>query len=142
MKRLAMILALIVGSCSPVLADKLTVWYDRGGYLTDRQDQIREIEKNGTRVEIRGLACHSTCTMLLGVSDVCVAPYTIFGFHGPSYNGTPAPKHVFDYTSEIMASHYPKPIAIWFMEEARHELVGISRIKGKTLIAMGIEECY
>jgi hypothetical protein len=83
----------------------LIVRNDRGGIVGNRARQIAQLDAAGRSVEIHGDICLSSCTMYLGVEDVCVNPKTRFGFHGPSYYGQPLPPKYFDYWSEVIAAN-------------------------------------
>ena len=114
---------------------------DRGGIVGVRADEIRRLKASGQRVEIQGNICLSSCTMYLGAGDVCINPDTRFGFHGPSYYGKPLAPEYFEYWSEVIADHYPKPVRDWFMQKARHRLNGYYTVKGAELIRLGLPSC-
>lgn len=114
---------------------------DRGGYLHDRLVELGNLQRNGTRVQIRGRVCYSTCTMFLGLSGTCVDPNTTFGFHGPSKSGRRLAPQQFDYFSQVMADYYPTQLRDWFMREGRHRISGVYKIKGAELIRMGVKSC-
>ena len=118
----------------------MVVTSDRGGYLTQRSDQISRLRAAGDRVELRG-TCLSACTMYLSLPNVCVAPTAIFGFHGPSLNGVPLPPRDFDYWSEVMASNYNPPLRSWFMKKARYNTSGYYQVTGEQLIRLGYPTC-
>ncbi|PRY73873.1 hypothetical protein [Marivita geojedonensis] len=131
----------LVGGALQAQSAAFVVGNDRGGIVGDRAAEIRRLKSAGRRVEIRGRICLSSCTMYLGAGDVCVDPETRFGFHGPSYYGQPlAPQH-FEYWSEVIADHYPKPLKDWFMSTARYRMNGYHTIKGAELIRLGTPEC-
>lgn len=114
---------------------------DRGGYLHDRLIELRNLERNGVQVEIRGRICYSTCTMFLGLPGTCVDPDTTFGFHGPSRSGRRLAQEDFDYFSQVMADYYPEPLKSWFMTKARNRINGLYKVKGRELIRMGVPAC-
>ncbi|QDC09113.1 hypothetical protein FHY55_07590 [Oceanicola sp. D3] len=114
---------------------------DRGGFIRVRLAEIKELKAEKRRVEIRGKVCFSTCTMYLGVEDVCVSPKTTFGFHGPAMAvGRMSPAQ-FDYVSRVIASHYPEPIANWYLAEGRTRTSGLYRMSGQNLIRLGVPAC-
>ncbi|WP_319824137.1 hypothetical protein [Thalassovita sp.] len=117
------------------------VMNDRGGVVSQRQQEIEAIRISGSRVEIRGAVCLSSCTMFLGSPDVCVSPKTRFGFHGPTDHGRPLNKPQFDYWSKIIASHYPTALSSWYMRIARHRTSGYYSLTGAQLIEMGFKSC-
>lgn len=130
----------LVGT-SAQAAQAYVIKSDRGGYLHDRLIEISNLQKNGTRVEIRGRVCYSTCTMFIGLPNMCVDPNTTFGFHGPSRSGRKLAKQEFDYFSSVMASYYPKPLKEWFMKTARNRISGVHKVKGAELIRLGVASC-
>ncbi|KIC18717.1 hypothetical protein [Leisingera sp. ANG-DT] len=114
---------------------------DRGGYLHDRLIELKNLQQNGVRVEIRGKVCYSTCTMFLGLPGACVDPATTFGFHGPSRGGRRLTQEKFDYFSRVMAQYYPAPLKNWFMAEGRNRISGVHKISGREIIRMGVPAC-
>lgn len=114
------------------------VFDDYGGSVRDRYYTIRALRRAGRPVEIRGKVCYSSCTMMLGLKDICVRPETVFGFHGPSRWGAPLPRDQFDRASRIIASQYPPALRSWYMNKARFTLSGLHLRTGAELIAMGL----
>lgn len=114
---------------------------DRGGYVGARAMEIAALNASQTRVELRGRVCYSSCTMYLGVRNLCVSPTTTFGFHGPSRNGRALPARQFDHWSDVMAAHYKPALRDWFMRAGRHRISGHFRISGTQLIALGYPTC-
>lgn len=114
---------------------------DHGGYLHDRLTELRNLQRSGVRVEIRGQICYSTCTMFLGLPGTCITPDTVFGFHGPSQNGRRMAQKDFDYFSQVIANHYPEPLRAWFMAEGRNQISGIYELTGSKIIDMGVSAC-
>ncbi len=119
----------------------LVVTSDRGGRVIDRVHEVRELRREGVRVEIRGNVCYSTCTMYLGLPNVCTIPSTIFGFHGPSRGGVELGKEEFEYYSTLISNYYPEPLKSWYMAKARYKISGVYKVKGSELIKLGIKEC-
>lgn len=122
-------------------ADPLVVNNDRGGLLRDRLVQIRQLRNQNRPVRIQGNICYSTCTMFIGLANTCVSPNTRFGFHGPSSYGRALDPVTFNRASEIIADHYPPALRTWYMEEARFSIRSVRRIRGSTLIDMGVQAC-
>lgn len=114
---------------------------DRGGLLRNRLLEIGQLRRQSRPVEIRGAICFSTCTMFLGLPNTCISPNTTFGFHGPSSYGRALDPALFNRASEVIASYYPEPLQRWYMDEGRHKIRSISRIKGANIIKMGIPAC-
>lgn len=114
---------------------------DRGGFIRERQLEIRRLQASGQPVEIRGALCYSTCTMLLGLPQTCVSPNTEFGFHGPSRSGTRLGAAEFEYYSQLIAQYYPSQLKDWFLKKGRNRINGVHRIKGSEIIRMGIKKC-
>lgn len=141
---IAIALSLSVASTGAVDAQQTTIRIgnDRGGLVGARAREIREILGSGSRVEIVGNICLSSCTMYLGAGNVCVRPGTTFGFHGPSSSrGIALSSERFDHWSNVMARHYNEPIRNWFMQEARYLSRGYLRISGSQLINLGYQSC-
>jgi hypothetical protein len=112
---------------------------DRGGSIMRRANEVKELQDRGVLVRIQGRVCLSSCTMYLGVKNVCVSPKTIFGFHGPSRNSKAISQVSFDYFSKVMAKDYPPAISKWFMEKARYKIAtDYYRVSGQELIRHGI----
>lgn len=135
-------LALAVLQPHAVAAQQIyVVRSDHGGYLHERLAELRNLQRSGVRVEIRGQVCYSTCTMFLGLPGTCIDPGTTFGFHGPSRNGQRLTQKDFDYFSQVIANHYPEPLRAWFMAEGRNQISGIHKVKGSKIIDMGVPAC-
>ena len=110
---------------------------DQGGMVRERASEVAQLRQSKTRVEIRASRCLSSCTMYLGAGDVCVNPSTTFGFHGPSYYGAPLSPDRFEYWSNVIASHYPATLRVWYMATGRFKKIGYYRIKGGNIIELG-----
>lgn len=121
----------------------LVIGDDRGGGVVERVALIERYRRSGTQIEIRGAYCLSACTMYLGLANTCVAPNTVFGFHGPSspLYGIALSTTAFERWSHVMANHYPEPIKGWFLRQGRHRTVGFHRYSGADLIKMGMARC-
>ena len=114
---------------------------DRGGVVGERVAEIKMLVATGARVEITGGVCLSSCTMFLGVEDVCINPRTRFGFHGPSYYGKPLSPDRFEYWSNVIADYYPAAIRKWFLETGRYKINGYFEMEGAQLVRFGIQTC-
>lgn len=136
---------LLVGLCllaqTAMAEGILIIGNDRGGYVGQRAQEISDLNDSATRVELRGRICLSSCTLYLGVHDLCISPRTVFGFHGPSRHGAPLPPSEFEHWSQVMATHYAAPLRAWFLSDARFEIDNYHRITGKNLIALGYPSC-
>jgi len=122
-------------------AETVVIRNDRGGRIGKRAAEIARMERQGTRVELRGAVCLSSCTMFLGMANACIEPRTRFGFHGPSYYGAKLPQKQFDYWSMVIAAHYPPALRGWYMREGRTRISGFHMIRGAELIRIGIRPC-
>lgn len=132
----------LIGKDISTAKDILIVKNDRGGILAERMKEVASLRERDARVEIRGRVCLSSCTMYLGVEDVCVEPGVTFGFHGPTSYGRPLSPERFENWSQIIASHYPiEQLRQWFLETARYRTNGYYRVSGQQLINMGIPSC-
>lgn len=116
------------------------VLYDPGGALAGRQQEIRVLRRSGQRVELRGI-CYSSCTMYLGLNNVCVAADATLGFHGPRGLLGGLQRDVFEHWSQVMAAHLREPLRDWFLRHGRHIRHGVLILRGETLIAMGYNRC-
>ncbi|WP_102227035.1 hypothetical protein [Acidimangrovimonas sediminis] len=115
---------------------------DFGGRIQSRIDEIARYRQEGTRVEIRGGYCYSSCTMFLGLGNVCLDPGTEFGFHGPAtLFRTPLAPEVHAHSATVMASFYPEPIRHWFLDVAQWRMSGVYRVAGSELIRLGMPRC-
>lgn len=113
----------------------------RGGIVSERVTEIRQIKAAGQRVQLDAPKCLSSCTMYLGLTDVCVSPTSTFGFHGPQNRNTPLTLAQFDYWSQVIADHYPKALAKWYMATGRHIQKGYYYLTGAQLIKLGVHSC-
>ncbi len=138
---LAGLATLCAGAAIAQTTPALIIENDRGGFIGARAIEIAQINRQSTRIELRGRICYSSCTMYLGADDVCISKTTTFGFHGPSQLGTPLAPRQFEHWSEVMASHYNTPLRDWFMQEARHRISGYYHVSGAALIALGYPSC-
>jgi hypothetical protein len=123
-------------------AQSIDIFYDTGGSVNERLQDIQEINKNEGYVRIMG-TCLSACTLYLGLDNYCVHKEAVFGFHGPRSpkNKLPLPKIEFDRVSHLMASHYPDKIKKWFLSEGRMKIDGYYKIKGLDMIKIGAPPC-
>ncbi len=119
----------------------VVVGNDRGGLIGARADEVDRINVLGTRVEIKGRICYSSCTMYLGAGDICISPTTEFGFHGPSDQGRPLSASNFDRWSRVMARYYNEPLREWFMTDGRYRQSNVYQITGAQLINLGYAPC-
>lgn len=117
------------------------VMNDRGGDVETRMREIQFASIHYQKIEIGGEVCLSSCTMFLGLSQVCVHPNTRFGFHGPTDHGAPLNRERFEYWSKLIASYYPPQLRSWYMTEARYLTKGYYSLSGKHLIRMGLRSC-
>lgn len=122
-------------------SQSLIVQNDRGGLLNERIREIERLRRSRTPIEIRGGICYSTCTLYLGLPNTCISPNTTFGFHGPSSYGRALEPALFRRASEIISSHYPAPLKRWYMSEARYQINSVARVKGASIIEMGVRAC-
>lgn len=88
----------------------------------------------------------SAGAMWLGHHDACATPDSVFGFHGPHYNGKPPTQEVYDVAINLMAAFYPEPIKSLFLKESAetglHSIRNYTVFTGAELIAIGvIDQC-
>lgn len=148
-KRLGSTVAIVAVSLLSVLppaptsaSTTIRISNDRGGSVTARIREIRNIQRLGQKVEIRTGFCNSACTMYLGMDNTCVSSKARFGFHGPRLRnkGKVMSPAKFDQWSQVMANHYPPILRHWFMTEARHSN-SLVTLRGDQLIALGVTQC-
>jgi len=124
-------------------AGPVVIGDDPGGSVVQYLQDVEQHRANGDRVEIRGNYCMSSCTLYLGLENVCILPGTTFGFHGPSspIYGIALSQRKFAYWSSVMAKRYPEPLRAWFLREGRYKTVGFYEFTGTYLISIGITQC-
>ncbi|AJE46075.1 hypothetical protein [Celeribacter indicus] len=127
------------GSVTP--GATIVIGNDRGGSVRARVGEIQQIMRLGQRVEIRGRRCMSSCTMFLGLRDLCVSPRTVFTFHGPSYYGRTLSPAEFESWSRVIAAHYPEPLRSWYLSTGRTRIWNGYEMSGAELARYGIALC-
>lgn len=141
------VLAFALTPLSPTISSaettggEIVVRNDMGGFIWRRLVELSRIEAAGQSVRIDGGACYSTCTLYLGLTNICTTPHVTFGFHGPWAMNRQLSPEDFDELSGIIAAHYPPPLRTWYMETGRFKANGLYRIKGSELIRLGIAAC-
>lgn len=140
--------AALFGTASqPVLAQRylqsgaVIIQNDRGGLLSERISRIQALRQSGQTVRIKGRICYSTCTLYLGLPKMCISPNTVFGFHGPSSFGQTLDPKTFNKASQTISKYYPAKLRKWYMETARYNIRTLRKLRGSTIIKMGIPEC-
>lgn len=117
---------LLLSACqmhSTDAAGNVTVSYDEGGWIDDRQREIVALRRAGQFVAIRG-TCISSCTMYIALMRdglACVDPDARIGFHGST--GKRAPPDVVDRWDNYMAETYPPNIRAAYWTKWRHTFV-------------------
>ena len=139
----ALAVLILAGSPGAEAGQIVVIRNDPGGAVDDRMRLVQSYRQSGKQVEIRSGYCLSACTMYLGLSSTCIAPDTVFGFHGPSSQmyGISLPPAAFEHWSTVMAAHYPEPLKSWFLKKGRYRTVGFYNYSGRQLINIGIREC-
>jgi len=137
---IALVLRTPFVAAQPAAVSTMIVSFDMGGSIQSRQTEVRKLRRTGQRVEIIG-RCYSACTMYLGLSNVCVAPNAVLGFHGPKGVAGSLASDVFDHWSQVMARNMRKPLQVWFMKHARYVRSGVLKVSGSTLINIGYSRC-
>jgi len=132
------ILLLPANSIAQSITNQIIVGNDFGGLIWNRMVRLRDIEATG---RINGAICYSTCTMYLGLSNVCISPHTVFGFHGPAANDRQLNDRDFEYLSTLIASYYPPALRAWYLETGRHSINRVYQIQGSELIRLGLPAC-
>jgi len=122
-------------------ASQIIVGNDFGGLIWNRMVRLRDIHTSGQSVRIDGAICFSTCTMYLGLANVCISSDTVFGFHGPTANDRQLGERDFEYLSTLIASYYPPALRAWYLQTGRYSTNRIYRIRGSELIRLGLPAC-
>ncbi|MGY6410322.1 MAG: hypothetical protein ACXIUV_04765 [Alkalilacustris sp.] len=115
----------------------------RGGYLPRVVAQVNALNEAGVAGRIDGAFCFSACTVYLALNEVCVAPWTQFGFHAPRdpHSGRPLNGAAFEYATAHVARYYRPELSSWWMRQGRHVRNGMAFRTGAELIAMGYPAC-
>jgi hypothetical protein len=111
--------------------------YTMGGSLDAYYSYVYQHRQAGNRFEINGAVCQSSCTLFLGVGDVCVGPHTRFGFHAPSHGGLfrANPKleaRAVAAMSEMYSQGHPA-LGPWFEQNALHKILTMTHLTGQQL---------
>lgn len=127
----------------PHAADEntLIVRNDPGGSVRKRFEQIKQLQAEGTKIEIREGFCLSSCTMYLGLENTCVVGDARFGFHGPQRFAGKLTREQFQEWSIFIAQFYPAPIKEWYLEQGHTKVNGYYKISGTELIRLGVQSC-
>lgn len=105
--------ALVGLSFCPQLHAK-TINIHAGGFLVSESKKINQI--GDEHVRLMGI-CISSCTMWLGVKNVCIGKYSVFGFHGAvNTKGPNAGKPSSKIVNDFFSSHFPPNIRKKFNE--------------------------
>ncbi len=137
-KRLFSALVAMSVFVTPLLASPLVVTNDIGGRVDYRANQIARLQEQGRPVIIDG-HCASSCTMYLAIG--CITENARLVFHGPSFYGIPLNAHDFEYWSLFIASHYPEPLAEWYMSEGRYRTQFSQPLDTAQLVQLGATLC-
>lgn len=143
MTRLALIALLLTGTTATAQSsvNQVVIGNDFGGLIWNRMVRLRDLQHSGQQVTIDGAICYSTCTMYLGLSNICISPETVFGFHGPAANNRQLSENDFEYLSVLIASYYPPALRAWYLETGRYSINRVYRIQGSELIRLGLPAC-
>lgn len=115
----------------------------RGGYLPRVVAEVRALNRAGVAGRIDGAFCFSACTVFLALEEVCVAPWTQFGFHAPrdARSGRVVRGQAFEQATLHVAGYYRPALANWWLQRGRHVERGMAFRSGADLIAMGYRAC-
>jgi len=155
-------LAVAVAMSGAATADTYEVGnnYSEGGRAAKYIAIVEEQNAAGNQIAIRTSICQSACTFFLLADDVCVAPRTLFKFHGPSATWTAAAsiillvpwptdglsdeKHAeaVEAWRDAYNARWPG-LGDWFVERASHRFGwGTVDVRGRALHdALGIPLC-
>ena len=96
----------------------LVITSDRGGTVVAMEAEVARLRATGQPVEIKG-ECLSTCTMRLGLDNLCVTRDAWFQFHAPRRRGVPLRGEERDHWARRIAAHYPADLAAWYLAKGQ-----------------------
>jgi hypothetical protein len=103
--RLAICIALL-GSNATALAQDTSRPYGGGGPI-NAAEIVRKYNQSGRQMRIEG-SCQSSCTMLLGIRNVCVDPAAKLSFHAALFPHEKGQKPPPQRQAQMLASYNPK----------------------------------
>ena len=124
-------------------AQVLRIRDHRGGFLPQVVAEVTALNGAGVAGRIDGAYCFSACTVYLALDDVCVAPWTQFGFHAPRdpRTGRVVTGQAFDHATLHVAGYYRPRLAAWWLQHGRFVHNGMAFRSGAELIGMGYRAC-
>lgn len=124
----------VLSGCSAQACERV-IEHGEGGIILN---VAAEVAAEKCSVRLRG-QINSADTLWLGARDVCVEPSVRMEFHGPRNYGLFRLSPVdFQYYSQVVADHYPKPLADWYMAAGRY---GFWTIRASELVRLGVKAC-
>ena len=102
--------ALALSACSTTSDGVKRVYGDPGGNISLRANEIRRLDNEGIRVEIRGDVV-SSGAMYLGAQEVCIEHGVGVTFHAPHRQGLPVSEADFKMGVWEMAAYLPGEMA-------------------------------
>ena len=106
----AALAALALSACSTTSDGVKRVYGDPGGNISLRANEIRRLDNEGIRVEIRGDVV-SSGAMYLGAQEVCIEHGVGVTFHAPHRQGLPVSEADFKMGVWEMAAYLPGKMA-------------------------------
>ena len=108
--RYILLAALALSACSTTSDGVKRVYGDPGGNISLRANEIRRLDNEGIRVEIRGDVV-SSGAMYLGAQEVCIEHGVGVTFHAPHRQGLPVSEADFKMGVWEMAAYLPGEMA-------------------------------
>jgi len=135
---LSFLLVASMGASNSARANWADAGYDRGGMMTEYQQQIELANSMNVLVPIYG-RCDSACTMKLGARNVCVSRDASLFFHS-AFNVHTHEK--FSLANDVLMASYPPRIRRWVIRHhALDSVEKVTHMSGREAIALGIPEC-
>jgi hypothetical protein len=109
--------------------------FDGGGSVMKYYNEVIDYNKHNKSFAIRGV-CASSCTMKLGIKNICIEPDAILMFHQASIGEKRS-----EYGSKLMLNMYPKKIQKWVIKHKALETNELTSLTGNEAISMGVPAC-
>jgi hypothetical protein len=122
---------------APAFADGSSRPHGMGGAFSDYAPIIARYNKSGERFRIEG-RCQSSCTLFLGIRNVCVDPDAKLFFHA----GRGRRNRISAASTAYMLKHYNAKLRAYLIEKHAMEKSSFFAISGRDLISkFGYRAC-
>ncbi|HVT54920.1 MAG TPA: hypothetical protein VHD34_02565 [Xanthobacteraceae bacterium] len=135
MRLVAVLIALFF--VAPALADGSSRPHGMGGAFRDYAPIIARYNKSGERFRIEG-RCQSSCTLFLGIRNVCVDPDARLFFHA----GLDRRNRISAASTAYMLRHYNAKLRAYLADNHAMEKSSFFAISGRDMISkFGYRAC-